>query len=134
MKKLIVLVFIFVSMLNAKDYAVIVSSDLPFNKVNSSDLKNIFLLKRKYIDDQKVIPINLLSNNKVRLHFEKNIIKMSRKKLNKFWVKQHFRGVSPPTTQASFKSVLEFVANVPGAIGYIPSSLVNQKVKVIYEF
>jgi len=134
MKVLLLLLFISVSFLQAKNYAVIVRSDAPFEQIKSNDLKNIFLLKRRFIGDQKIIPINLLSNNELRVHFEKNIIKMSRKKLNSFWVKQHFRGISPPTTQASYQSVLKFVTNVQGAVGYVPSSLVNENVKVIYEF
>ena len=59
---------------------------------------------------------------------------MSRDKLGAYWVKQHFAGISPPITQASYEALKLFIINVPGAIGYLPSDMVDEKVHVLYEF
>lgn len=92
------------------------------------------MLKRHFIGDQKVIPVNLVGQDNSRITFENQILKMDRESLNTYWVKQHYQGVSPPITQPSSESVKLFVQNVEGAIGYIPTSMVDSAVKVIYEF
>ncbi|MCW9025743.1 MAG: hypothetical protein OQJ77_00370 [Thiovulaceae bacterium] len=68
------------------------------------------------------------------MKFEKSILQMSREKLNSFWTKQHFHGISPPLTQSSTNSVKLFVKNVDGAMGYLPKNLIDDSIKVIYEF
>ena len=91
-------------------------------------------MKRHTIGNQKIIPLNLLGQEASRIAFENEILKMDRNRLNTYWVKQHFQGITPPITQPSHESIKAFVQNVEGAIGYIPSSQVDSNVKVIYEF
>ncbi|MDH4943772.1 hypothetical protein [Sulfurimonas sp. C5] len=120
--------------LQAAEYAVIVKADSPVNKISQNELRNLYLRRQNFIENQKVIPINTLANNEGRLEFEQRVLIMQRNKLNKYWIKQHFKGITPPSTVASYKAALLFVSNVEGAIAYIPLSMVNQTVKVIYEY
>jgi len=123
-----------VGVLHSAEYAVVVKVDSPVNKISPNELRNFYLRRQNFIDNQKVIPINTLANNEGRLKFEQRVLKMQRSKLNKFWIKQHFKGITPPSTVASFKAALLFVNNVEGAIAYIPINMVDQTVKVIYEY
>ena len=116
------------------DYSVITAKDNTLDGLNRLQLRDIFLQKRQFVKEQRIIAVNLLADNDVRKAFELNVLKMQRKKLNSYWIKQHFHGISPPTTLASFEAVKRFVGKVEGAIGYIPSNMVDNSVKVLYEF
>ncbi|MCW8838335.1 MAG: hypothetical protein OQK11_06505 [Thiovulaceae bacterium] len=120
--------------LYAGEYAVVVNKKNKIDKISKKQLKNIFLKKRHFIDNQKIVAINVSANMPLRMKFEKSILQMSREKLNSFWTKQHFHGISPPLTQSSTNSVKLFVKNVDGAMGYLPKNLIDDSIKVIYEF
>lgn len=115
-------------------FSVIVSKKAPFSALSTQQVRDIYLLKRHFVGDIKIIPINLVGQDVSRSEFESVVLGMDRNRLNDYWVKQHFQGVTPPLTQPSFESIKAFVQNVEGAIGYIPSSMVDANVKVIYEF
>jgi hypothetical protein len=92
------------------------------------------MMKLHYIDDVKVIPINASASAAIRQEFEKNVLRTDRQRLNNYWIKQHFQGISPPVTQPSLQSVKMFIKNVSGTIGYIPMDMVDPDVRVLYEF
>lgn len=116
------------------EYSVVVSKKVPFSTLTSHQIRDIFLLKRHFVGDQKVIPVNLVGQDESRSRFETTVLEMDRNRLNNYWIRQHFQGLAPPLTQPSFESIKVFVQNVEGAIGYIPSALVDNSIKVVYEF
>ena len=124
----------FLVMAFGDEYSVIVSKKLLITAVSAQEIRDVFLQKRHTIKDQKIIPINLVGQDDGRSAFESVVLGMDRNRLNAYWNKQHFAGVNPPVTQPSYESVKSFVQNVDGAIGYIPSKMVDNTVKVIYEF
>lgn len=132
--KFILLIFIFVSTTFAHQYSVIISKKTNVIILSVHQIRDIFLQKRHSIGDQRVIPLNLVGQDASRIAFETDVLGMGRDRLNTYWVKQHFQGIAPPITQPSHESIKAFVQNVEGAIGYIPSSMVDNSVKVIYEF
>lgn len=133
MKPLLILLgFISVSM--ASEYSVIVSKKISLSAVTSQQVRDIYLQKRHTIGDHTIIPVNLVGQNELRSAFESSVLGMDRNRLNAYWIKQHFQGNTPPLTQPSVESVKLFVQNVDGAMGYIPSSMVDSGVKVVYEF
>ena len=133
--RIFTLLGIFLSMIaHAAEYSLVISAGSPVERIDQTQLRNLFLHKRSYFHQQKIIPVNLLADNAARKVFESNVLKMNRQRLNAYWVKQHYKGVSPPVTQASYSAVKRFVTKVEGAIGYIPSSMVDESVKVLYEF
>ena len=121
-------------MVFGSDYSVIVSKKLSLTSASPREIRDVFLQKRHTISDQKIIPINLVGQDDVRSAFESSVLGMSRDRLNVYWVKQHFEGINPPVTQPSFEAIKAFVQNVEGSMGYIPSKMVDNNVKVIYEF
>lgn len=115
-------------------YALIVSKKSGLSSLSTQQVKEIFLQKRHSVGSDRVIPLNLLGQHESRSLFESSVLGMDRDRLNNYWVKQHYEGVSPPLTQGSFESIKAFVQTVEGSLGYVPSSMVDSSVKAVYEF
>lgn len=133
MKYFILICLLFESF-HASEFSVVVSKRVALSEITSQQIRDVFLMKRHAIGNQKIIPVNLLGQDVSRVAFENEILKMDRDRLNTYWVKQHFQGITPPITQPSHESIKAFVQNVEGAISYIPSTMVDSSVKVLYEF
>jgi ABC-type phosphate transport system substrate-binding protein len=118
----------------ASDYSVIVSKKVSLSAVTSQQVRDVYLQKRHTIGDQTIIPVNLVGQNELRSAFESTVLGMDRNRLNAYWIKQHFQGNTPPLTQPSVESIKLFVQNVEGAMGYIPSAMADNSVRVVYEF
>ncbi|WP_295023485.1 hypothetical protein [Sulfurimonas sp.] len=130
----IFLLIIMGAILLGAQYSVIISKKIDISSLSSQQLRDLFLQKRRTIGNLKIIPINLVGQDSARTAFEMTVLGMDRDHLNNYWIKQHYQGISPPLTQPSFESIKAFVENVEGALGYIPSSMVDAKVKILYEF
>jgi hypothetical protein len=137
MKKIALILFLLIqaTTVYAEDeYAVVVSKRSSIEPMQPFKLKDIFLKKRSFEKNNKLVPVNLLGEESVRKMFEQKILMMNRDELNRYWVQNHFQGVSPPVTQASLLSLKRFIEKVDGAIGYLPLEMVDDEVKVVYEF
>lgn len=132
--KFLLIFLIFGTILLGSEYSVVISKKTTISSLSVQQIKELFLNKRRMIDDIKITPINLVGQDDSRVTFETVVLGMDRNHLNSYWIKQHYQGVSPPLTQPSFESIKAFIENVEGALGYIPSSMVNAKVRVLYEF
>ncbi len=132
--RVVFLFFLMLSTLFGAQYAIVVSKKVSVPPLSVEQIRDIYLQKRHSIGNQKIIPLNLIGQNPSRIAFENSVIGMGRDRLNAYWVKQHFQGISPPITQPSHESIKAFVQNVEGAVGYLPSSMVDESVKVLYEF
>ncbi len=118
----------------AADYAVVVSRQSPLAELDAGKLKDVFLKKRNFGGGTRLIPVNLLGEDPVRMQFEAAVLHMERDEINRYWISSHFQGVTPPATQASLISIKRFVEKVEGAIGYLPLEMVGADLKVIHEF
>jgi len=133
MKVIFLVLSLSISLLSA-EYAVVVNENTKVLKVSKKQLKDIFIMKRHFVNNQKLVPVNLSSSSKVRDRFEKVVLKLNREKLNNYWIKKHFQGVRPPVVQSSSNSMKLFIKNVDGAIGYLPISAVDADLRVVFEF
>lgn len=116
------------------DYALVIASKSPINHLSQKQVKDLYLMKLHYINNTKIIPINISATAPIRQFFEKNVLNLDREHLNSYWIKEHFQGISPPLTQSSSASVKMFVKNAEGAVGYIPIDMLDADIKVLYEF
>ena len=133
MKALMIAVGLAATLLGG-EYTLIVSKKIGLGLLSTQQVKEIFLQKRHFVGSQRVIPLNLLGQHESRSLFESSVLEMDRDRLNNYWVKRHFEGVSPPLTQGSFESIKVFVQTVEGSLGYVPSAMVDNSVKAVYEF
>lgn len=118
----------------AADYVVVMSSTSSVEAMDVDKIRDIFLKKRSFEGASRVVPVNPLGSDPVRIEFEMQILSMDRDEINRYWVNNHFQGVSPPTTQASLQSIKRFIETVEGAIGYLPIEMVDANLKIIHEF
>lgn len=132
--KPIILFLVLISTAFGAQYSIIISKKASLSAITAEQIRDIYLQKRRSVGDQKIIPLNLVGQEPSRIAFENTVIGLDRDRLNAYWVKQHFQGNNPPITQASHESIKAFVQSVEGSIGYIPSSMADNSVKVIYEF
>jgi hypothetical protein len=79
-------------------YTLIVSKKSDLSALSTQQVKDIFLQKRHTVGNQRVIPLNLVGQHESRGLFESTVLGMDRERLNNYWVKQHYEGVSPPLT------------------------------------
>jgi len=133
LKIIISILLLNVSLLSA-EYAVVINEKSEVSELSEKQIKDIFIMKRHFVNGVKVVPINMTSTSKLRTEFEKKVLKIDRDKLNIYWIKQHFHGISPPVVQSSDKSMKLFIKNVNGAIGYLPLSSIESGLKILYEF
>ncbi|CAM3027209.1 phosphate ABC transporter substrate-binding protein [Pseudoalteromonas distincta] len=105
------------------------------SSVDADTIKKIYLGKSKsFSNGEKVNPVNQ-DNTTVADEFNDKVVGKSSSQLNAYWSKLIFTGKgTPPEKLASDQAVIDFVAANNDAIGYIDSSKVSDKVKVIATF
>jgi hypothetical protein len=90
--------------------------------------------KRLTADGLKVQPVNLAASHLLRRTFSQRIFGQNPEELEDYWRDMYFHGVQPPFVLASEEAVIRFVASTPGAIGYVSSCLVDNRVIVVMRF
>jgi hypothetical protein len=87
--------------------------------------------KRLTTEGLKVQPVNLAASHPLRRAFSLRIFGQNPEELDEYWRDMYFHGVQPPFVLASEEAVIRFVAGTPGAIGYVSSCMVDNRVTVI---
>ncbi len=99
--------------------------------VRKEDL--ILMFKRKKLfwnDASKVQPANLPASNPLRKSFSQAVLGSSPEELEKYWNDMYFHGISPPYIVSSEEAMLRFVAETPGAIGYVSFCSADARVAI----
>jgi hypothetical protein len=112
--------------------AVITGPISPTIAFDHSTLQDIFL-KRIRVDDAHaaLVPLNLSPTDPLRLAFSLSLLGERPEALQRYWTERYFHGVAPPYSVRSQESMLRFVTETPGAIGYVISCRVDGRVKVV---
>ncbi len=97
------------------------------------ELRRIFMKQsRMWPHAEPMVPVDWDSTSYVRQVFSKQVLNRSVREMAEYWVQQSMtQGLTPPSTQRSSRSVLRFVASVPGAISYVPPFDVDDTVSVV---
>ena len=130
----LVFLFLVTTSLLASEYAVVVSEKSAIVTLSAKQIKDIFIMKRQFVEGEIIVPVNIASTSPMRDTFEQKIIQIERDQLSNYWVKQHFHGIRPPVVQSSENSMKLFVKNVHGAIGYLPLDLIDKDLRIVHEF
>jgi len=127
------LAFIFLATLLFSESMLFIANDASgIEALSRKELRQIYLKKRRFWKETKLVPLNLPPQNRLRQQMEKKILTMSASALDAYWMQEHYRGHRPPYRLESVKSMILFVKKVKGAIGYIPESQLVPGVKVLY--
>ena len=95
------------------------------------DLTLIFKRKKLFWNDgSKVQPVNLPASNMYRRVFSQAVLGATPEELEKYWNDVYFHGISPPFVLSSEHAVMHFIAETPGAIGYVPFCSIDVHVEV----
>ena len=121
-----------VAVVNAEQYAVVISKKCTID--TTLNLQNIYLKKQRNINSCRIVPLNLSAQSPIRQYFVQAILQIDDKHWNRYWDKMHFKGIKAPHIVFSAQSMSAYVVSVPGSIGYIPDTLVNQEMTVISHF
>jgi ABC-type phosphate transport system substrate-binding protein len=114
--------------------AIVVNQSNPVENLSFKDLRSIFLGERSYWPNGRRITLVMMETGQPeRKAILRSIYHMSENDFNRHFMQGLFTGevfVSPKTL-ATPVGVRKFIFNVPGAIGYVRSSDVDDTVKVI---
>ncbi len=118
----------------AEDLAVVVNPALDIDSLNKKDVVNIFMGRRHTLDQNTIaMPIDLDDDTQLRTAFYMSLTNRDLAEINSYWARLLFSGKSsPPLKVQSAEAVLKMVSEQKTAIGYLPISLVDQRIKVIY--
>lgn len=127
-------IFIILSiLLNADKFVLVTDSKSPIDKLTHEQVRMIYLKKRRFWGEMKLVALNLPPQNFLRKTFENEMLNMNSAQLDSYWMKQHYKGYRPPYRVETVDSMILFIKKVQGAIGYIPKSKLDKDLKVIYE-
>jgi len=112
--------------------AVIVQATHSKLSMSKGELAAIYRRKRNYWEDgTKIQPVNLPADNPARRAFSKAVLGHAPEELEQYWNDRYFHGILPPYVLSSEEAVLRFVAETPGAIGYVPYCDADKRVTVL---
>ncbi len=116
--------------------AVIVANDGSWQgirgKLTVRQLARVY--RRQYLlgrDGQRLHPVNLPPEHPLRIAVSRKLYGRDPVAMTRFWSEQYFNGISPPHVVDSQEAMLRFIANTPGAIGYIVECKVDKRVRVV---
>ena len=117
--------------------AVVVAADGSWKGIRGGMSKRLLaqIYRKQVVLDDKGIrlhPVNLPASHPLRAIFSQAVFRRSPLDMAGYWNEQYFQGISPPHVVASQEAVMRFVANTPGAIGYVAACKVDKRVRVIY--
>jgi len=115
-------------------FVVVAAPDVPVSTLTVDELSELFLKKNtRWEGGAEVVPVEQSEEGELRLRFIREVHDRDLSAMKSYWQMQIFTGkASPPVTLEDDGAVLGFVANRPGAIGYVsPDAEVPDGVKVI---
>jgi len=115
-----------VCMLQAEQWVIIGHGSLPNTRLDAEHVRALYLGKKHYLEEQRIKPLNLKSDNPLRQAFEQDILDLDREEIHAYWIKQHYLGKRPPKVLSSVETLLRYVEQVEGTIGYVPLSAIGK--------
>ncbi|MGR9053569.1 MAG: hypothetical protein ACU84J_13060 [Gammaproteobacteria bacterium] len=116
----------------ADEILIVTGRDTPVTALTLRELKRIFLKEIQFGNDGvKWIPVNLNSNHPCRLAFSLDLFDKRPEEQELYWNSQYFKGISPPYVVGSQEAMASFVAETPGAIGYLFPCHLNEQLKIV---
>ena len=116
-----VLALLAASLSHAGELAVIVNDSNPASTMSTSEVKQYYLKgTTRWQFGQKVQPADCRVDEGLRNAFLSNVLGMSEIEIERYWIEQQYvKGEKPPADLDSDSSVMRFVAQFDGAIGFV---------------
>jgi ABC-type phosphate transport system substrate-binding protein len=122
-----------VSSAASADLVIIGHPDIDTGSLDTLSVKRLFLGERKaFPNGLHATPINHAEGSPDRKEFFSSVLSMAESSHKRHWKRKTSTGGGySPTELNSHDEVLQEIANTPGSISYIDSSLVDDSVKVL---
>ncbi len=112
--------------------AVIAPASYTGKAPDTADLGLIYRRKKLlWADGLRIQPTNLPADHALRRQFSQLVLGKTPEALASYWNNLYYHGISPPRVFASEEAVLRFVAETPGAIGYVQGCKADNRVKIL---
>lgn len=112
--------------------AVIVAANAPAQSLDKATLARIFLGQTTLWDGRAPIrPVNLQASHPLRRLFSERALDVTPEELDGYWNDRYFHGIFPPYAVASEEAALRYVAETPGAVGYVSACSLDGRVKAL---
>jgi len=96
------------------------------------DVARIYLRKRRFWNDgTPIVPLNREPGSAARETFSRHVLGSDSARWAGYWNDAYFNGIFPPAVLSSSAAVKRYVANDPGAIGYVDPADVDDTVRVV---
>ncbi|HKP57557.1 MAG TPA: hypothetical protein VJV78_12590 [Polyangiales bacterium] len=101
---------------------VIVHAQSPVAQVSGYEVEALFTRgQTRWDDGTAVYPFSLPANSPPREQFDRAVLHLNPDQVGRFWLDRRIRGMGMPPKQVPTPTMmLQIVANLPGAIGYLP--------------
>lgn len=115
--------------------AVVVGARSEVEKLSREEVINIFLGRfRQLPSGATAYPIDLPAGQSERAAFYRQLVNKEQAEINAYWARLVFSGRTTPPRQAKdTEDMLDLVANLPGAVGYVDRGKVDGRVRVVLE-
>ncbi len=133
MIKVLLILSLLIIELYSVELVVIGDKNFPESNLTRLEIKAIFLAKKRFIKEQKLLVMNHKANHPMRQCFEKNILEKQEKSLERYWRKAYYQGKHPPKIISSTKMLFLYLDTIHPTIGYSDfNSSIDQEVTILY--
>lgn len=133
--RLILVVAVVVVLMTGPVFAqvtIIANQSVPESIVSQSELEEIFLGKRVKWSNNSRIDVVLTHESRLHESFLKEYVGRTPSQFEMYWRKMLFTGQGKlPVTLQTEQDVIDYIANTPGAVGYISSQPASSKIKTL---
>jgi hypothetical protein len=98
--------------------------------ISLAELRRVFLgAATNDVSGRRFIPLNAVPHSAQRVMFDRRVLDMNPDEAARHWIDQRIRGGQAPRTSDSVDIIMRVVAHLPGAISYVPRSLLHDDVR-----
>ena len=117
------------------DLAVVVNTGSGVAVLTRNEVINIFLGRyRQYFNGLEAHPVDLPDHSPERVQFYRSLLGKELADVNAYWARLEFSGrATPPPRVQHAEEVIRWVVSHPGGIGFVDSSRVDGRVRVVLE-
>ena len=111
----------------------IVNPSVRSAELSADQLEAIFTMsEREWPGGDAIIPFNYPPGSALRDKFDRTVLGMGQDEVARFWIDRRIRGVGDaPRKVPTVALLLRVIANLHGAIGYVPAGPMPADVKVV---
>jgi hypothetical protein len=112
---------------------VIVNSNSSVERISIYEIEALFTRSQtRWSDGKPVYPFSFPSGTPARELFDRVVLRLNADQVGRFWLDRRIRGLGMPPKQVPTAALMQqIVANLPGAIGYLPATRPRPGTRVV---